>query len=86
MRTIWKYRFPEGDETVLTMPMGAHVLTIQVQDGSPVLWALVDPDAPPEPRLFYVKGTGWVIDQPLGRYVGTVQLAGFVWHVFEAPA
>jgi hypothetical protein len=78
MKSIWK--FPLGDSThpTLTMPVGAEILSVQVQHGKPQLWALVDPDAPKEVRSFYVYGTGWDVEQNTLRFIGTVQMQGGV--------
>lgn len=72
------------------MPASAEVLTVQLQQGKPVLWALVNPTAPEEARRFLIAGTGH--DLPPGvsrrRYVGTFQIPDpvfgvTVWHVFD---
>lgn len=87
MKTVWKFPFQIHDSVLLTMPVGAEVLSLQVQDDRPCFWALVDPQAPREPRSFIVHETGTTIsDTSLGRFVGTFQTSGgaFVWHVWEA--
>ena len=85
MKTIWKY--PIQEEAIFEMPKGAEILSVQVQDGLPTLWALVDPDAPKERRGFLVVGTGWKLSHEWFSqariFIGTVQLGGFVWHIFE---
>lgn len=68
------------------MPVGAMVLSVQVQRMMPYIWALVDPDLPPlEERLFYVVGTGHPLSDNPGKYIGTFQLleGGLVFHLFE---
>ena len=68
------------------MPKGAEILTIQIQDGIPCLWALVDPDQKTESKTIIVLGTGDTISK-LDRkeYIGTYQerQGMFVWHAFE---
>ncbi len=81
MKRIYKYKF--GSRVVL--PIGAQVLTVQIQDGEPHLWALVDPFNQDETRNFAVFGTGWDLkgDSEKGKYIATFQQDSLVWHVFE---
>lgn len=75
MRTIWKYQIPIKDYFELELPQGAEILTVQMQYGEPQLWALVDPNAQLEFRLFRLSGTGHpIINCHLG-YIGTIQQA-----------
>jgi len=83
MKTIWKFELMN----VIEMPKGAKILSLQTQDDTPYIWALVDPDVEKEKRIFSINGTG----HPLiyftaeDNYIGTYQLPyrGLVWHVFE---
>jgi hypothetical protein len=85
--TIWKYRLQLIDEQVIAMPSGAHILTIQMQNGSPHIWALVNPEKPETPRHFATYGTGHEVSaaSQAGDFIGTYQLinGGLVFHVFE---
>ena len=81
--SIWKFSLPVADSFDLSMPEGSTVLSIQVQIGSPVLWALCDPARPNHARHFRTYGTGHQISSDPGCYVGTYQLGPFVGHVFE---
>lgn len=86
--TIWKYavRLDAPGAFHLQMPVGADVLTVQLQDGAPMLWAMVNPDARTIQRSFRVVGTGWDNEDFTGcRYVGTWQKDSLVWHLFEEP-
>jgi len=51
------------------------------------LWALVDTDAPTEPRLFEIAGTGNGMAQVASNrrrvYLGTWQEPPYVFHLFE---
>ncbi len=85
--TIWKFELV-GDRCWISLPLGATVLTVQVQHGSPFVWALVDPEETAlEARLFITYGTGHPVpDEMTGAYyIGTFQqLQGsLIWHVFE---
>ena len=82
MRTVWKFNIPlEGS---IAMPDGAQPLAVQVQDGAPCLWAMVDPSQPSVLYPIHVMDTGQRMAEPVGRYVGTFQLAGgsLVFHLF----
>lgn len=83
--TIYKFPAPINDEVALSMPVGAVVLSVALQAGEPVLWALVTPTAGYEQRRFHWRGTGHPADG-LGRFIGTVLMHGgvLVFHLFEA--
>jgi hypothetical protein len=85
-KTIYKYQARVDDDLTIVMPEGAEVLTVQMQHNTPCVWALVDPHvAKMELRRFHWRGTGHNADN-LGRYVGTIQMAGgeLAFHLFEA--
>lgn len=85
MFTVYKYPLPHK-RRIVQLPKGAHVLTVQMQDELPYLWAKVDPTQPLESRIFHIYGTGQSIpDYSVLAYVATFQEHGgaLVWHVFE---
>ena len=86
MHTIHKFQVPLVDIPVLFMPKGSNILSFQVQNNIPVIWALVDDEAVMENKRFIMLGTGHpasnVIDH-LCKYIGTIQLDGLVWHLFH---
>lgn len=83
MNQVFKYSLNIGT-TIVGLPLGAKVLSVQMQRGTVTMWALVDPSAMPLPRMFDVVGTGWNVPED-GIYRGTVQAGDFVWHAFEIP-
>lgn len=91
MKVIWKFEipFPRTTEPVaLETPVEWQPLSLQVQDGTPVLWAIVNPESLRVQRSILVVGTGW--DIPEDRtivHLGTYQTnhGQFVWHVFDCP-
>lgn len=87
LKTIWKYEIRPSTLDVVTMPIGAEILCVQVQHGRACIWALVDVEAATEDRKFLTIGTGQQIETEgvEVKYVGTYQLGGgtFVGHVFE---
>jgi hypothetical protein len=85
--TIWKYGFDIVDKFLLDLPIGARVLTAQIQNDVPCLWVLVNPNTAKEPRTFYVIGTGHELPVDIAlTYISTFQQYGgaLVWHLFEA--
>lgn len=83
--TIWKFDLLVRDETILTIPVGAVALSVQMQGLVPRLWALVDPEAPQECRRLRLYGTGHSVE-PGGAFVGTFQVGGLVFHLFDYAA
>ncbi len=86
-KTIWKYDLKIGSNKIY-MPIGAEILTVQMQNDLPVMWALLNPESPKKNRVIQAFGTGWDIDCPVGtdrKYIGTIQLDefGLVYHFFE---
>jgi hypothetical protein len=82
--TIWKFPLHTVDRQDVKMPVGAEVLCVQMQEDTPCLWALVNPDAAPTTRTFATYGTGHPVDAS-GAYIGTYQWAdgSLVFHVFD---
>lgn len=84
--TIWKYPIPVEYDFALTMPRGAIVLSVQVQNGQPCMWALVDScQGDNSDRSFLIVETGHPIDPTGLRFVGTFQMyqGAMVFHLFE---
>lgn len=87
MKTIWKYKLETTDEQQILMPVAAEILTVQIQDGEPHLWVMVDDSTiEKEKRYIEIFGTGNpIISNGPRKYIGTYQLRGgaLVFHVFE---
>jgi hypothetical protein len=84
MKRIYKYPVPIDDRFVIQMPLGAFIMTVQMQKSEPQIWALVDPDRSLTNRVFYLYGTGMEVNPEL-IYIGTFQMLGgsLVYHLFE---
>lgn len=84
--TVYKYEFPVGDTCYVTMPIGAKVISVGVQRERHIcLWAVVNPEAETETRIFHVRGTGHPLRLAANngsRFIGTVFDGPFVWHIF----
>jgi hypothetical protein len=96
---IWKFALPMPDpngRSFVDMPAEVEPLSVAQQGDEMVVWAVCDPDAPPEegytahgPRRFIVVNTGDVISSLPGgaRFLGTVTSDnGIVWHVWDGDA
>lgn len=86
MFSIYKYPIPIRDQVGVKMPVGASILSAQMQGGQLCLWALVVPKNPVELKTFRIIGTGHDIDSDeLARlkFVGTVQAGALAWHVWQ---
>lgn len=83
-KMIYKYKLNQ-EHTDIDMPIGAIILAAQSQRNDICLWALVDETAHKEKRFFVIYGTGHLLVDNPGRYIGTVQVheGMLVWHVFE---
>ncbi len=84
-KAIFKYDLEGGGSYgKIMLPVGAEILSAQMQGQSPVMWALVDPEElNTEARRFHTIGTGHHHDFSGMGYIGTYQDGGLVWHVFE---
>ena len=84
MKTIWKFPLESQEYSEIEMPHGAEVLAAQVQNKTICLWATVDPEAPKQPRMFQICGTGISMLEHVERnYIATVQIGPYVFHIFE---
>ena len=83
MDTIWEFPLEFAPRQAITMPKGAKLLTVQTQQDTICIWAIVSPAAPQETRVFIIVGTGDDLDDGTGEYLGTVQQGPYVWHLFE---
>ena len=75
----------EGEQ-VVSMPAGATLISAAVANDQLKVYAIADPDEPPEDRGFYVRATGSPLRVTAAfGYVGTVttNISPPVWHVFN---
>lgn len=84
-QTIYKYPLSIADEQIVSIPRHSQILSVQMQDGVPCLWALVDPIYEKEPRTVYIRGTGHDASG-VGRFISTFQMqnGALVLHAFES--
>ena len=84
MDTIWKHKLKVTDRQTISLPRGATVLSVHMQNGYICLWARVDPDAAKLDVPVGIVGTDspcWPSAEDY-TFVVTVIDAPFVWHVF----
>lgn len=87
MRTqVYKYELKPGPNK-LSLPSGAELLCVGLQEDKVYLWARVAADefTMDEDRLISLYGTGHEIKDVAFKYIGTVHgVQGWmVWHAFE---
>ena len=86
-RVVWKFPIEVGPGfiTVLEMPKGSRLLTVQRQGSVYCLWAEVDadPEAPKTERLIHSVRTGGPFTDSPSEYVTTVFEGPFVWHIYD---
>lgn len=87
MKRIYKYKLETTNVQEIEMPFGTQILTVQVQNGSPCIWAMVDMEVKTTKMyVFRIFGTGHPIEDDFsGKYIGTYQLnsGSLVFHVFQ---
>jgi len=90
---IWKYELSDSGLMlgkhwqIVEIPKYFMFLDVQIQNNRICIWVRVDKDQAKERRKFMIYGTGVEITQKesigLHEYLGTVQLKGFEWHIFD---
>jgi len=86
-KVIWKYTLPVSPcTTLIGMPKGAKILSVDEQRGRGIFWAIVDPKAELETVEFDLFFTGENFEANYYReYIGTFTRPanGLVFHVFR---
>ena len=67
------------------MPASAEILSLQIQDGIPCIWAKVNSEEIPSDCDFRWFGTGQPLPDNVSdmEYVGIIQYSGLVFHLFK---
>lgn len=81
---IFKYPLKIVDEQEIYIHEHAKILTIQVQDNIPCIWARINPNGSLIKRKIAIHGTGH--ECPYYRddqYIGTFQYGPLVFHAFD---
>lgn len=84
MKTIWKYPIPITDEFTLDLPIGAEVLSVNLQYKKSYIWVFIpNTNSETTKRNFRLFGTGNPVDIEGYEYIGMLMQWPFVWHLFE---
>ena len=86
MRKIYKYDLNyHSVPELVRLPVGAEIIDFQIQNDAFKLWALVDPKAKEEKRVFVIAMTGqeipWKVEKSFGTRI--IESTGIVVHLFE---
>jgi len=84
MNRIFKYPLNIG-KTSLELPVGSKILSVQMQEHTLTMWALVEnTNTLYKTYTFNVYGTGQHVESTeFQEFVATVQDGDLVWHVFK---
>jgi hypothetical protein len=83
MKTIYKYPIQITDEQEIQVHGEADVLHAGLDpQGTPCIWAMVDPSQPTAPLSVLVVGTGNPMPYVPYRHLSSFVQGPFVWHVF----
>lgn len=83
MKTIHKFVLTLASEQLILLNEGAKPLTVDMQYDKPCLWAEVDTDKPRVSTVVRMFGTGSVLPDNPGKYLGTVCPAEYlVFHYY----
>jgi hypothetical protein len=84
MITIHKYEFELGPEIEIEMPEFSKIISVQLLNEKPVMWAIVDTHRPLVKRKFTAVWTGEELNAfySMRHHIATIQDI-HVWHIFE---
>ncbi|MCD8178085.1 MAG: hypothetical protein LUE98_11935 [Tannerellaceae bacterium] len=83
MKTIHKFPLVVTEEQTISLPKGAVLLSSQIQNGVPILWAEVDTNAEKHAVTVKMFGTGCEIPEDEWLlFCGSFQINGYVWHAY----
>ena len=91
MQSIVEHKFPDArgmalSEFTLDLPAGAKLLQPRAHGPQPMMVVLGDPKAEKEKRMFRLYPRTATTVQPEDQYIGSFELGGFPYHVFEVRA
>lgn len=87
-KCIWKFKLDELRG--IQIPKDSEILSVQLQNDTFYIWALVDPEQDLELRNFILIPTGAKMDVEEAKYITTIQIRmeifnhyNHVYHLFE---
>lgn len=86
--TIIKYSLSTGEEQTIQMPGVFRVLSFQVQNGNPTIWAECDTTVAMAPQIFRMRATGTsYLSDPMDHvqeaFIGSVIIGSTAWHLYQ---
>ena len=85
-KQVWKYTLDSMTTNVISMPLGARIISVDSQREEICIWVLVDTDEKKTMiHRFVVCPTGGDIPETVEYFLGTAQLqnGALVFHVFQ---
>jgi len=84
-KIIWKFPLEIKDVQIIRLPINHKILTVQLQNRTPCLWVMVNPEVSMEEIVIEIIGTGNPIEPGEREYISTFQLfeGELVYHVFK---
>lgn len=93
IRKVWKYSVDLDDLQTdgiveFTMPVMCEIVHVGPDPSNPedyktvCLWAIVQ-ESYVQNKTFAIVGTGYPIPERATKYIGSVVIKPFAWHVFE---
>lgn len=83
MSAIWKTALKITGTQEINIPKNSSLLTVQVQNDTPTLWFVCNPEEALHPIKIYCHGTGYECPVEDKNYLGTIQFAHLVFHYFS---
>lgn len=88
MKTIYKYQIPTARKFDLDLPDDYKILSVQIQNEEPVMWALIDTENRIKKEYFQLILTGSNINNVENlSYIDSFQVSRydgiFIFHLFK---
>jgi len=90
VRTIHKFEIPRASRFSIDMDPLGRVLSVQMQNGRPHMWVLLNSEMKKRKRHFYMFGTGDEVPNLELKFLATIQMdeatfvgRNLVMHLFE---
>jgi len=82
MEKIYKYPLAVQELQLIEIPIGSRVLSAQAQGDVPTIWAMHSQEEDKVNVEVRMVATGEEFEVEDWRFIDTVQIGSFVWHVF----
>ncbi len=83
MKTVYKYPLTLESRLVISLPEDHQIVHVEAQCDEPMVWVLLDSDAPKRPFQYALVGTGHPVPDEYVHVRSFQQFDGMlVWHLF----